>query len=206
LKNFLDMLKRNNSGIGFNSNSKEPNEKLLIFGIAENLNQETTFKCDAYIYNEVPKKSTNYIGKFISKEDQINQLNKTDFIVINKTSDVDFNVFNYDNGIGLFIDEKINEERQNTIESFDFDFLIYDINIGSYNLDEIFKIKDTISSIHSNWILNIQHKNFDHNNLQYIYDLGFAGILLDLSTMTNKAFKDFKSKIIKIEDRKNDKL
>ncbi|NCG34843.1 MAG: hypothetical protein GWO78_02465 [Dehalococcoidales bacterium] len=206
MKNFLDMLKRNNTGLGFNSNSNQTNEKLLIFGIAENIKNETTFDCDAYIYNKIPIKSANYTGKFVSKEDQINQLDKADFIVINKTSDVDFNVFNYDNGIGLIISEKINEERQNTLESFDFDFLIYDINIDSYNLEEIFKIKDTISNIHSNWILNIHSKNFNSNNLQYIYDIGFAGISIDLSTMTNKLFKNIKSEIIKIEDKKNDKL
>tara|TARA_B110000438_G_scaffold291601_1_gene328743 strand:- start:2869 stop:3489 length:621 start_codon:yes stop_codon:yes gene_type:complete len=206
LKNFLDILKRNNSGLGFNSNSNQPNEKLLIFGIAENIENETTFDCDAYIYNKIPVKTSNYTGKFVSKEDQINQLNKADFIVINKTSDVDFNVFNYDNAIGLIIREKINEERQNTLESFDFDFLIYDINIDSYNLEEIFKIKDTISNIHCNWILSINSKNFDQNKLQYIYDIGFAGILIDLSNMTNKLFKNIKTEIIKIEDKKNDKL
>tara|TARA_B110000495_G_C23035930_1_gene618662 strand:- start:666 stop:1286 length:621 start_codon:yes stop_codon:yes gene_type:complete len=206
LKNFLDILKRNNSGIGFNSNSNHPNDKLLIFGKADNIDNEDIFKCDAYIYSKKPTKSSNYTGKFISKEDQIEQINKTDFIVINKTSDVEFNLFSYDNAIGLIINEKINEERQNTIESFDFDFLIYDIAIDSYNLEDIFKIKDTINSIHTNWILNIQYINFDHKNLQYIYDLGFAGILLDLSTMNSKTFIDFKSKIAKIEDRKNDKF
>ena len=92
MKNFLDILKRNNSGIGFNSNSNHPNDKLLIFGKADNIDNEAIFKCDAYIYSKKPTKSSNYTGKFISKEDQIEQINKTDFIVINKIVDKAFEI------------------------------------------------------------------------------------------------------------------
>ena len=208
MKNILDILKTNNSGIGFNSNSNRSNEKLLVFGITDDIKDELNFNCDAFIYKTfTKKKSSNFTGKIISKGDKIDKINNFDFIVINTTSDVDFNIFNYENGIGLFINEKINEERQNTIESFDFDFLIYDFSINSYNnLEEIFKIKDIIGTIHNNWIININTENFDLEHLQYIYDLGFLGIVLNLSTMNKKSFKSFKTKIAKLEDRKNDKL
>jgi len=207
LKNILDILKNNNSGIGFNSNSNQPIEKLLVFGIADDNNDQLDFNCDAFIYKAFSKKSSNYSGKLISKGDKIDQINHFDFIVINSTLDVNFNIYNYDKGIGLFINEKINEERQNTIESFDFDFLIYDFSINSFNnLEEIFKIKDTISNIHTNWIININPENFDPEHLQYIYDLGFLGILLDLSNINKKSFKKIKIEISKLEDRKNDKL
>jgi len=94
-----------------------------------------------------------------------------------------------------------------TLDSFDFDLYIYKINKELiFNFEEILKLKDVINSIRSNWFI-YSGDNFDSSDdFQYLYDLGFIGIVLDLDKLSTQQFNKIKSKIKKIEEKKNGKI
>ena len=116
-------------------------------------------------------------------------------------------MFSYEKGIGLRIDSKINDERKDTIENFEFDFLIYDLKIDSLtNFEDMLTIKDMINSIRSNWVLNIKTPKLEEIDFQYIFDIGFTGIMVNLTEIDNKKFKETKSKLNNLEVRKSGKF
>ena len=141
---------------------------MLIFGSTNPDINESNFNCDAYIYNDkVKKKSKNCIGKIINSKDTIKSIDQFDFVIINDPKNVNFNLFSYEKGIGLRIDSKINDERKDTIENFEFDFLIYDLKIDSLtNFEDMLIIKDMINSIRSNWVLNIKTPKLETHHVK----------------------------------------
>ena len=207
-KDLNEILNKTNIEIGFNSTKSSSKNNLLIFGITNPDINESNFDCDAYIYNDkVKKKSKNCIGKIINSKDTIKSIDQFDFVLINDPKNVNFNMFSYEKGIGLRIESKINDERKDTIESFEFDFLIYDLKIDSLtNFEDMLTIKDMINSIRSNWVLNIKTPKLEEIDFQYIFDIGFTGIMVNLTEIDNKKFKETKSKLNNLEVRKSGKL
>ncbi|MFL2648439.1 MAG: hypothetical protein ACJ0J2_00930 [Dehalococcoidia bacterium] len=207
-KDLNEILNKTNTEIGFNSTKSSSKNNLLIFGITNPDINESNFNCDAYIYNDkVKKKSKNCIGKIINSKDTIKSIDQFDFVLINDTKNVNFNMFSYEKGIGLRIDSKINDERKDTIENFEFDFLIYDLKIDSLtNFEDMLTIKDMINSIRSNWVLNIKTPKLEEIDFQYIFDIGFTGIMVNLTEIDNKKFKETKSKLNNLEVRKSGKF
>ncbi|MQF97614.1 MAG: hypothetical protein FI682_05130 [SAR202 cluster bacterium] len=207
-KDLNEILNKTNTEIGFNSTKSSSKNNLLIFGITNPDINESNFNCDAYIYNDkVKKKSKNCIGKIINSKDTIKSIDQFDFVLINDPKNVNFNMFSYEKGIGLRIDSKINDERKDTIENFEFDFLIYDLKIDSLtNFEDMLTIKDMINSIRSNWVLNIKTPKLEEIDFQYIFDIGFTGIMVNLTEIDNKKFKETKSKLNNLEVRKSGKF
>ncbi|OUU77349.1 MAG: hypothetical protein CBC30_01515 [Chloroflexi bacterium TMED70] len=207
-KDLNEILNKTNTEIGFNSSKSSSKNHLLIFGITNPDINESNFNCDAYIYNDkVKKKSKNCIGKIINSKDTIKSIDQFDFVLINDPKNVNFNMFSYEKGIGLRIDSKINDERKDTIENFEFDFLIYDLKIDSLtNFEDMLTIKDMINSIRSNWVLNIKTPKLEEIDFQYIFDIGFTGIMVNLTEIDNKKFKETKSKLNNLEVRKSGKF
>ena len=207
-KDLNEILNKTNTEIGFNSTKGSSKNNLLIFGITNPDINESNFNRDAYIYNDkVKKKSNNCIGKIINSKDTIKSIDQFDFVLINDPKNVNFNMFSYETGIGLKIDDKINDERKDTIENFEFDFLIYDLKIDSLtNFEDMLTIKDMINSIRSNWLLNIKISKLEEIDFQYIFDIGFTGIMVNLTEINSKKFKEIKSKLNNLEVRKSGKL
>tara|TARA_S200000501_G_scaffold326323_1_gene324806 strand:- start:773 stop:1405 length:633 start_codon:yes stop_codon:yes gene_type:complete len=207
-KDLNEILNKTNTEIGFNSTKSSSKNNLLIFGITNPDINESNFNCDAYIYNDkVKKKSKNCIGKIINSKDTTKSIDQFDFVLINDPKNVNFNMFSYEKGIGLRIDSKINDERKDTIENFEFDFLIYDLKIDSLtNFEDMLTIKDMINSIRSNWVLNIKTPKLEEIDFQYIFDIGFTGIMVNLTEIDNKKFKETKSKLNNLEVRKSGKF
>ena len=207
-KDLNEIFNKTITEIGFNSTKGSSKNNLLIFGITNPDINESNFNCDAYIYNDkVKKKSKNCIGKIINSKDTIKSIDQFDFVLINDPKNVNFNMFSYEKGIGLKIDDKINDERKDTIENFEFDFLIYDLKIDSLtNFEDMLTIKDMINSIRSNWLLNIKISKLEEIDFQYIFDIGFTGIMVNLTEINSKKFKEIKSKLNNLEVRKSGKL
>ena len=207
-KDLNEILNKSNSDIGFNSTRGSSKNNLLIFGLSNPDIKESNFICDAYIYRDIVKKnSKNCIGKILNSKDTTNSIEEFDFVLIDDTKNVNFNVFSYEKSIGLMISDKINDERKDTIENFEFDFLIYDQKIDSYsNFEDMLTVKDMINSIRSNWFLNIKTPRLEKIDFQYIFDIGFTGIIIDLLDISSKKFKEITSKLNKLEVRKSGKF
>ena len=207
-KDLNEILNKSNSDIGFNSTRGSSKNNLLIFGLSNPDIKESNFICDAYIYRDIVKKnSKNCIGKILNSKDTTNSIEEFDFVLIDDTKNVNFNVFSYEKSIGLMISDKINDERKDTIENFEFDFLIYDQKIDSYtNFEDMLTVKDMINSIRSNWFLNIKTPRLEDIDFQYIFDIGFTGIIIDLLDISSKKFKEITSKLNKLEVRKSGKF
>jgi len=207
-KDLNEILNKSNSDIGFNSTRGSSKNNLLIFGLSNPDIKESNFICDAYIYRDIVKKnSKNCIGKILNSKDTTKSIEEFDFVLIDNTKNVNFNVFSYEKSIGLMISDKINDERKDTIENFEFDFLIYDQKIDSYtNFEDMLTVKDMINSIRSNWFLNIKTTRLEDIDFQYIFDIGFTGIIIDLLDISSKKFKEITSKLNKLEVRKSGKF
>ena len=207
-KDLNEILNKSNSDIGFNSTRGSSKNNLLIFGLSNPDINESNFICDAYIYGDIVKKnSKNCIGKILNSKDTTNSIEEFDFVLIDNTKNVNFNVFSYEKSIGLMISDKINDDRKDTIENFEFDFLIYDQKIDSYtNFEDMLSVKDMINSIRSNWFLNIKTPRLEEIDFQYIFDIGFTGIMVNLTEIDNKKFKETKSKLNNLEVRKSGKF
>ena len=207
-KDLNEILNKSNSDIGFNSTRGSSKNNLLIFGLSNPDIKESNFICDAYIYRDIVKKnSKNCIGKILNSKDTTKSIEEFDFVLIDNTKNVNFNVFSYEKSIGLMISDKINDERKDTIENFEFDFLIYDQKVDSYtNFEDMLTVKDMINSIRSNWFLNIKTTRLEDIDFQYIFDIGFTGIIIDLLDISNKKFKEITSKLNKLEVRKSGKF
>ena len=207
-KDLNEILNKSNSDIGFNSTRGSSKNNLLIFGLSNPDIKESNFICDAYIYRDIVKKnSKNCIGKILNSKDTTKSIEEFDFALIDNTKNVNFNVFSYEKSIGLMISDKINDERKDTIENFEFDFLIYDQKIDSYtNFEDMLTVKDMINSIRSNWFLNIKTPRLEDIDFQYIFDIGFTGIIIDLLDISSKKFKEITSKLNKLEVRKSGKF
>ena len=67
-------------------------------------------------------------------------------------------------------------------------------------------MKDILNSIRSNWFIFLDENNLSQEEIQYIYDLGFVGIVLDLDKLSLKDFNKIKTNIKKIEEKKNGKI
>ena len=207
-KDLNEILNKSNSDIGFNSTRGSSKNNLLIFGLSNPDIKESNFICDAYMYRDIVKKnSKNCIGKILNSKDTTKSIEEFDFVLIDNTKNVNFNVFSYEKSIGLMISDKINDERKDTIENFEFDFLIYDQKVDSYtNFEDMLTVKDMINSIRSNWFLNIKTPRLEDIDFQYIFDIGFTGIIIDLLDISNKKFKEITSKLNKLEVRKSGKF
>lgn len=207
-KDLNEILNKSNSDIGFNSTRGSSKNNLLIFGLSNPDIKESNFICDAYMYRDIVKKnSKNCIGKILNSKDTTKSIEEFDFLLIDNTKNVNFNVFSYEKSIGLMISDKINDERKDTIENFEFDFLIYDQKIDSYtNFEDMLTVKDMINSIRSNWFLNIKTPRLEDIDFQYIFDIGFTGIIIDLLDISSKKFKEITSKLNKLEVRKSGKF
>ena len=207
-KDLNEILNKSNSDIGFNSTRGSSKNNLLIFGLSNPDIKESNFICDAYIYRDIVKKnSKNCIGKILNSKDTTKSIEEFDFVLIDNTKNVNFNVFSYEKSIGLMISDKINDERKDTIENFEFDFLIYDLKIDSLtNFEDMLTIKDMINSIRSNWVLNIKISKLEEIDFQYIFDIGFTGIMVNLTEIDSKKFKEIKSKLNNLEVRKSGKF
>ena len=207
-KDLNEILNKSNSDIGFNSTRGSSKNNLLIFGLSNPDIKESNFICDAYMYRDIVKKnSKNCIGKILNSKDTTKSIEEFDFVLIDNTKNVNFNVFSYEKSIGLMISDKINDERKDTIENFEFDFLIYDQKIDSYtNFEDMLTVKDMINSIRSNWFLNIKTTRLEDIDFQYIFDIGFTGIIIDLLDISSKKFKEITSKLNKLEVRKSGKF
>ena len=74
------------------------------------------------------------------------------------------------------------------------------------NLSNILNVKDKINSIRSNWFIYLNEKVYSEENLQFIYDLGFIGIVINLDKINIKDFKNIKKMTNKVRDSKNGKI
>ena len=126
-------------------------------------------------------------GVQITKSDNLSTLEKTDFILIDDPSDVNFNIYRYKNPIGIKIKEKLTLLRMNAIEAINFDFMIYDRTL-SHNFNDILDIKELLSNIDTNSFINIHKSNINLDYLELILDIDFSGILVDLDTLNKKEF------------------
>ena len=93
-KDLNEILNKSNSDIGFNSTRGSSKNNLLIFGLSNPDIKESNFICDAYIYRDIVKKnSKNCIGKILNSKDTTKSIEEFDFLLIDNTKNVNFNVF-----------------------------------------------------------------------------------------------------------------
>ena len=61
---------------------------------------------------------------------------------------------------------------------------------------------------HNNWTNNkiMASKVYSEENLQFIYDLGFIGIVINLDKINIRDYKNLKNNLNKIKDSKNGKI
>ena len=143
-------------------------------------------------------------GVQITKSDNLSTLEKTDFILIDDPSDVNFNIYRYKNPIGIKIKEKLTLLRMNAIEAINFDFMIYDRTL-SHNFNDILDIKELLSNIDTNSFINIHKSNINLDYLELILDIDFSGILVDLDTINNKEFSNLIKHINNLKEAKEKK-
>ena len=206
-KDFNEIINNSNGDIGFNFSKSKTNNDLLVIGLTNSDIKESDFICNAYLYSNKPKNSKQCVGKIINSKDTLKSLDDTDFVLIEDPKNVNFNIFNYEKSIGMIINKKITDERKDTIENFEFDFLIYDQDIESFNnLEDMLIAKDMINSIRSNWFIYLDEKVYSEENLQFIYDLGFIGIVINLDKINIGDYKNLKTKLNKVKDSKNGKI
>ncbi|MCH2673060.1 MAG: hypothetical protein MK083_01145 [Dehalococcoidia bacterium] len=206
-KDFNEIINNSNGDIGFNFSKSKTNNDLLVIGLTNSDIKESDFICNAYLYSNKPKNSKQCVGKIINSKDTLKSLDDTDFVLIEDPKNVNFNIFNYEKSIGMIINKKITDERKDTIENFEFDFLIYDQDIESFNnLEDMLIAKDMINSIRSNWFIKLKSNILDDINFQFLYHIGFSGIVLDLSEMTINNFSNISSKLSNLEVKKSGKF
>ena len=209
MKSLDKILNSNISEIGFNKHNNENHSKLSIIGLTTQSINFDKFDCDSFVSDFYDPKSNKSFGKYISKNDTNNSVEKFDFIIIINPENSNINFFSYDNPIGFQIkhDLEISDLRLSTLDSLNFDICIYeasDINIS--NLNNILSIKDKINSIRSNWFIYLDKKDYSEDNLQFIYGLGFIGIVINLDKINIKDFKNIKKMTNKVRDSKNGKI
>lgn len=209
MKSIDKLLNSNTSEIGFNKQNYKGVTKLNILGLTSSQINENKFECSSYILSDIEKKSSKSKGKYINVNDTNKSIENFDFIILQNTNETKINLLSYEKPVGMQInhDTVLTELRLSTLDSFDFDLYIYKINNNLiFNFEEVLKMKDILNSIRSNWFIFIDENNLSQEEIQYIYDLGFVGIVLDLDKLSLKDFNKIKTNIKKIEEKKNGKI
>tara|TARA_B000000475_G_C15968631_1_gene436124 strand:- start:446 stop:1075 length:630 start_codon:yes stop_codon:yes gene_type:complete len=209
LKSIDKLLNSNTSEIGFNKQNYKGVTKLNILGLTSSQINGNKFECSAYISSDIEKKSSKSKGKYINVNDTNKSIENFDFIILQNTNETKINLLSYEKPVGMQInhDTVLTELRLSTLDSFDFDLYIYKINNNLiFNFEEVLKMKDILNSIRSNWFIFLDENNLSQEEIQYIYDLGFVGIVLDLDKLSLRDFNKIKTNIKKIEEKKNGKI
>ncbi len=209
MKSIDKLLNSNTSEIGFNKQNYKGVTKLNILGLTSSQINEKKFECSSYILSDIEKKSSKSKGKYINVNDTNKSIDNFDFIILQNTNETKINLLSYEKPVGMQInhDTVLTELRLSTLDSFDFDLYIYKINNNLiFNFEEVLKMKDILNSIRSNWFIFLDENNLSQEEIQYIYDLGFVGIVLDLDKLSLKDFNKIKTNIKKIEEKKNGKI
>ena len=209
MKSLDKILNSNVSEIGFNKHNNETYSKLSIIGVTTNSQNFDKFDCDSYISQRNNLKSNKSFGKYISNDDTNTTLEKFDFLVVLDPEKSNINYFRFEKPIGLQLshESEINDLRLSTLDSINFDICIYEASkLSILNLSNILNIKDKINSIRSNWFIYLDQKVYSDENLQFIYDLGFIGIVINLDKITLKDYKKLKTKLSDIKEIKNGKI
>ena len=209
MKSIDKLLNSNTSEIGFNKQNYKGVTKLNILGLTSSQINENKFECSAYISSDIEKKSSKSKGKYINVNDTNKSIENFDFIILQNTNETKINLLSYEKPVGMQInhDTVLTELRLSTLDSFDFDLYIYKINNNLiFNFEEVLKMKDILNSIRSNWFIFLDENNLSQEEIQYIYDLGFVGIVLDLDKLSLRDFNKIKTNIKKIEEKKNGKI
>ncbi len=209
MKSIDKLLNSNTSEIGFNKQNYKGVTKLNILGLTSSQINENKFECSAYILSDIEKKSSKSKGKYINVNDTNKSIENFDFIILQNTNETKINLLSCEKPIGMQInhDSVLTELRLSTLDSFDLDLYIYKINNNLiFNFEEVLKMKEILNSIRSNWFIFLDENNLSQEEIQYIYDLGFMGIVLDLDKLSLKDFNKIKTNIKKIEEKKNGKI
>ncbi len=209
MKSIDKLLNSNTSEIGFNKQNYKGVTKLNILGLTSSQINENKFECSSYILSDIEKKSSKSKGKYINVNDTNKSIENFDFIILQNTNETKINLLSYEKPVGMQInhDTVLTELRLSTLDSFDFDLYIYKINNNLiFNFEEVLKMKDILNSIRSNWFIFLDENNLSQEEIQYIYDLGFVGIVLDLDKLSLRDFNKIKTNIKKIEEKKNGKI
>lgn len=209
MKSLDKLLNSNLSEIGFFNKSNKSSDKLNILGVSKNQSDLEKYSCDAYISTDTEKKSKKSIGKYFDSNDTEKSIENFDFIILENTKEVKINLLIYEIPICIQINHQdlLSEQRLATFDSFDFDFFIYKIEKDFiFNFQEVITIKERLNSIRSNWFIYLDNNNLTDEDLQYIYDLGFVGLIVDLDKLKIKDFNKIKASIKKIEEKKNGKI
>ena len=209
MKSLDKLLSSNSPEIGFFTQNSKSINKLNIFGVTYLDSNEKNFDCDSYIVSKKNKKSPKSMGKYIESNDTNKSIEGFDFIILENTKEIKFNLLSYEKPISIQInhDNHLSELRLATLDSFDFDFYIYKIEKDLiFNFEELLKMKEVLNSIRSNWFIYLDTNNLTNEDIQYIYDLGFLGLIINLDTLNIKDFNKIKASIKKIEEKKNGKV
>ena len=204
MKDLTKIISNNSHNLGFKSDTDNQKlKKLLILGYSKNIFRKKVLECDAYIFGSSIKTEMGFCsGVQITKTDNLSTLEKTDFIVIDNPSDVNFNIYRYKNPIGIKIKEKLSILRMNALEAINFDFMIYDRAL-SPNFNDILDIKELLSNIGTNCFINIHRSNINYDYLELIFDIDFSGIVVDLDTLNKKDFSNLTQHIGNLKEKKD---
>ena len=204
MKDLTKIISNNSHNLGFKSDTDNQKlKKLLIIGYSKNIFIKKKFECDAYIFGTSIKSEMSFCsGVKITKSDNLSTLEKTDFILIDNPSDVNFNIYRYKNPIGIKIKEKLSILRMNALEAINFDFMIYDRAL-SPNFNDILDIKELLSNIGTNCFINIHRSNINYDYLELIFDIDFSGIVVDLDTLNKKDFSNLTQHIGNLKEKKD---
>lgn len=204
MKDLTKIISNNSHNLGFKSDTDNQKlKKLLILGYSKNIFIKKKLECDAYIFGSSIKSEMPFCsGVQITKSDNLSTLEKTDFILIDNPSDVNFNIYRYKNPIGIKIKEKLSILRMNALEAINFDFMIYDRAL-SPNFNDILDIKELLSNIGTNCFINIHRSNINFDYLELIFDIDFSGIVVDLDTLNKKDFSNLKQHIGNLKEKKD---
>ena len=204
MKDLTKIISNNSHNLGFKSDTDNQKlKKLLIIGYSKNIFIKKKLECDAYIFGSSIKSEMEFCsGVQIAKSDNLSTLEKTDFILIDNPSDVNFNIYRYKNPIGIKIKEKLSILRMNALEAINFDFMIYDRAL-SPNFNDILDIKELLSNIGTNCFINIHRSNINFDYLELILDIDFSGIVVDLDTLNKKDFSNLTQHIGNLKEKKD---
>ena len=204
MKDLTKIISNNSHNLGFKSDTDNQKlKKLLIIGYSKNIFIKKKLECDAYIFGSSIKSEMEFCsGVQIAKSDNLSTLEKTDFILIDNPSDVNFNIYRYKNPIGIKIKEKLSILRMNALEAINFDFMIYDRAL-SPNFNDILDIKELLSNIGTNCFINIHRSNINYDYLELIFDIDFSGIVVDLDTLNKKDFSNLTQHIGNLKEKKD---
>lgn len=206
MKDLTKIISNNSPNLGFKPGKVNHSlKKLLILGYSKNIFRKKVLECDAYIFGSSIKTEMGFCsGVQITKSDNLSTLEKTDFIVIDNPSDVNFNIYRYKNPIGIKIKEKLSLLRMNAIEAINFDFIIYDRAL-SPNFNDILDIKELLSNIDTHCFINIHKSNINLDYLELIFDIDISGIVVDLDTLNKKEFSNLTKNINNLKEAKEKK-